>query len=94
MRLSFFFLSVSPVSPSTTLGYSLRPAGAMYGSKPEGRGGLEPGCGVTVPLPVLDDWCECVPFINCSDDRRRTLANESEAVTKIAKPIADCVPTI
>lgn len=45
-------------------------------------------------VAVLDDWCECVPFINCSDDRHRSLANGSEAVTKIAEPIADCLPTI
>lgn len=89
---SAFFLS--SISAPSTLGYSFPPAGAMYGPKPEGRGSLEHGCGVTVPLPVLDGWCECVPFINCSDDRRRTLANESAAVTKIAKPIADCLPTI
>lgn len=91
---SAFFWSVTPVSPPTTLGYSLSPAGTMYGPKPEGRGGLELGCGVTVPLPVLDDWCECVPFINCSDYRHRALANRSEAVTKIAEPIADYLPTI
>lgn len=58
------------------------------------RGGLEHWCGVTVALPVLDDRCKCVPFINCSEDQHRTLANESAAVTKIARPIADCLPTI
>lgn len=38
--------------------------------------------------------CKCVPFINCSKDQYRAVANEGAASTKMAKPMAKGLPSI